>query len=39
MPTVRDAALRVLVDHGLTRVYSNPGATEGDLLAHLPEQV
>lgn len=39
MPTVRDAALRVLVDHGLTRVYSNPGSTEVDLLAHLPEQV
>lgn len=37
MPTVRDAALRVLAAHGLTRMHANPGSTEVPLLARLPE--
>ena len=36
MTSVRDAALRVLAAHGVTRIYGNPGSTEVDLLANLP---
>ena len=39
MPTVRDAALRVLADHGVSRLYGNPGSTEVALLANLPAEL
>lgn len=37
--TVRDAALDLLRELGMTTVFSNPGSTEIDLLAGLPDDV
>jgi benzoylformate decarboxylase len=37
--TVRDAALGVLRDLGLTTIFANPGSTEIDLLVGLPDDV
>jgi benzoylformate decarboxylase len=37
--TVRDAALEVLRQEGLTTVFSNPGSTEVPFLANLPSDI
>jgi benzoylformate decarboxylase len=38
-PTVRDAALDVLRERGLTRMFANPGSTEVPFLAGLPDDL
>ncbi|HZT53028.1 MAG TPA: thiamine pyrophosphate-binding protein, partial [Gaiellaceae bacterium] len=38
-PTVRDAALDVLREHGLTTIFANPGSTEIAFLADLPDDL
>lgn len=35
--TVRDAVFDVLIQHGVDRIFANPGSTEVDLLTDLPE--
>ncbi|MFF5989477.1 thiamine pyrophosphate-dependent enzyme [Prauserella flavalba] len=39
MPTVKDAFFDVLRDLGMTRIFSNPGSTEVDLLVDLPADI
>ncbi|MFD2399665.1 thiamine pyrophosphate-binding protein [Prauserella oleivorans] len=39
MPTVKDAFFGVLRDLGMTRIFSNPGSTEVDLLVDLPGDI
>lgn len=40
MPTtVRDAVFEVLRNHGVDRIFANPGSTEVDLLTDLPEHL
>lgn len=40
MPTtVRDAVFDVLRNHGVDRIFANPGSTEVDLLTDLPEDL
>ena len=38
-PTVRDAAFDVLRELGLTTIFANPGSTEIELLADLPQDL
>lgn len=37
--TVRDAVFQVLQQHGVDRIFANPGSTEVDLLTDLPEGI
>jgi benzoylformate decarboxylase len=37
MPTVRDAALAVMREHGMTKIFGNPGSTEIPFLTGLPD--
>jgi benzoylformate decarboxylase len=39
VPTVRDATFEVLRGHGLTSLFANPGSTEIQLLADLPDDL
>lgn len=39
MRTVRDAVFDVLAEHGVSRMFANPGSTEVDFLTDLPPDV